>query len=457
MIRKFKLLIIIILTLFLYFEVAISSSGPLYKDSRKNLLEATQYKRRVTNELSSLPQLENLDHKIEYFMEKWQVAGATVGIMKDGKLVYAKGFGYADREKKELVQPEHLFRVASISKLITAVAIMRLVEDGSLSLDDQVFGKDGILNDSIYLDIRDKKVEKITVRHLLEHSAGWSSRGGDPMFNTLDIASRLNLNAPVSIKDIIRHELKYKRIYYTPGSRSLYSNFGFVVLGEVIRKISGVPYEFFVKQEILLPLGIEDMAIGHNLLEDKSPAEVHYYDKYAAPWRLSCYGSGQMVPRTYGGTDIESLSSAGGWIASSIDLLRFLSAIDNFPEREDILSSESIATITTPREIHLSPLGWRDVNDQDEWWRTGTLAGSSAILTRRPDNISFVMITNSSNWRGSYFSHDMKYMLSDAIEQITDWPDHDLFEYQFPHQVSPIPPAWWITKNESQNIIVNRN
>jgi hypothetical protein len=165
-----------------------------------------------------------------------------------------------------------------------------------------------------------------------------------------------------------------------------------------------------------------------------------------------------MVPRTYGGTDIEVLSSAGGWIASSVDLLRLLAAIDGFPERKDILSEESVATLTTPRETYLSPLGWRDVNSKEEWWRTGTLAGSSAILMRRPDNISFVMITNSSTWRGSNFSHDMKYMLSHVIDQVDEWPQHDLFEYQFPDNVSPIPPAWWITKNDNKNIItVNRN
>jgi len=457
MIRKFKHLIIIILTLFLYFEVALSSSGPLYENS-KNSIESKRIKRRVTNELSSIPQLENIDKNIEYFIKKWQVAGATVGIMKDGKLVYAKGFGYADKEKNEEVQPEHLFRIASVSKLVTAIAIMKLVEEGSLSLDDQVFGENGILNDSIYSDIRDRKTEKVNVRHLLEHSAGWTTRGGDPMFNTLDIARRLGKEPPVSIQDIIRHELKHKRIYYAPGTRSYYSNFGFVVLGEVIRKITGVPYEFFVKNEVLFPMGIEDMAIGHNLLEDKYTAEVKYYDKPNAPWRLSCYGNDQMVTRTYGGTDIEVLSSAGGWIASSIDLLRLLAAIDGFPERKDILSEESVATLTTPRESYLSPLGWRDVNSKDEWWRTGTLAGSSAILMRRPDNISFVMITNSSTWRGSNFSHDMKYMLSHVIDQVEEWPQHDLFEYQFPNNVSPIPPAWWITKNDNQNIItVNRN
>lgn len=440
----------------MYFEVALSSSGPLPEDSRYKL-ETKRLKRRVTNELSSVPQLEVIDKKIQYFVDKWKIAGASVAIMKDGKLVYAKGFGHANLEEKEEVQPEHLFRVASVSKLVTAVAIMDLVEDGSLSLDDKVFGDDGILNDSIYLDIRDKKVEKITVRHLLEHSAGWTTRGGDPMFNTLSIAKRLDKEAPVSIQDVIQHELKYKRIYYYPGTRSYYSNFGFVVLGEVIRKVSGVPYEFFVKNEILHPLGIEDMAIGRNLLTDKYPAEVQYYDKPQAPWRLSCYGTGEMTPRTYGGTDIETLSSAGGWVASSVDLLRLLSAIDGFPEREDILSAKSIESITTPRETYLSPLGWRDVNKEGEWWRTGTLAGSSAILMRRPDNISFVMITNSSTWRGSNFSHDMKYLLERAIDNVEKWPQHDLFEYQFPDNLSPIPPEWWITRNETKSLIVTRN
>jgi CubicO group peptidase (beta-lactamase class C family) len=453
--RRFKLLITITLTLFFYFEVAISSSG-IYNEEGGKYADSRIFKRRVTNELSSLPQLQILDKNIQNFIDKWGVAGATVAIMKEDKLVYAKGFGYADKENQELVQPEHLFRIASVSKLVTAVAIMKLVEEGSLNLDDLVFGRNGILNDSIYSDIRDKKAKKITVRHLLEHSAGWTTRGGDPMFNPLGIAHRLDVNPPASIPQIISHELKYKRIYYHPGSRSYYSNFGFVVLGEVIRKITHQTYEKFVKNEILAPLGIDKMAIGLNLSEESKQEEVKYYDKPNAPSRLSCYGTGQMVPRTYGGTNIQALSSAGGWIASSIDLMRLLAGINDFPYRPDFLSAESIATLTTPREQHLSTLGWRDADPNGNWYRTGTLAGSSAILMRRADNISFVMITNSSTWRGSNFSKDMKYMLNGAINQVVDWPRHDLFEYQFPN-LTPIPPAWWITEKTNTQFTLSRN
>ena len=83
-------------------------------------------------------------------MKKWTIEGASVAIAKDGKLVYARGFGYADTAAGIETQPYSKFRIASISKLVTAVAIMKLQEEGKLSLDDKVFGPEGILNDSCY-------------------------------------------------------------------------------------------------------------------------------------------------------------------------------------------------------------------------------------------------------------------------------------------------------------------
>ncbi len=91
--------------------------------------------------------MARFDSVMESFIRRWQVSGASVALVKHGKLVYAKGYGLADKENNEPVQPTHLFRIASISKLVTAVGIMKLVESNQLSLNDTVFGENGILND----------------------------------------------------------------------------------------------------------------------------------------------------------------------------------------------------------------------------------------------------------------------------------------------------------------------
>jgi Beta-lactamase class C and other penicillin binding proteins len=145
---------------------------------------------RISNNLSESVETARADRLIKRFLNKWEVAGATVAVVKDQKLLFAKGYGYADVEKEIEVEPSHIFRIASVSKLITATAIMKLQEEGKLNLDDCVFGEHGILNDSIYSNIKDKRTKKITVEHLLRHSAGYSSKYGDPMFLPLSIAKK---------------------------------------------------------------------------------------------------------------------------------------------------------------------------------------------------------------------------------------------------------------------------
>ena len=107
----------------------------------------------ISNSDSDLPETEKLDRSIEKFMKTWHIRGASFALMKDNKLLYTKGYGFADKENAEETDVKHIFRIASVSKLITAVAIMKLVEEGELKLSDKVFGPEGVLNDSIFLKI----------------------------------------------------------------------------------------------------------------------------------------------------------------------------------------------------------------------------------------------------------------------------------------------------------------
>ena len=143
------------------------------------------------NEYSDLIETKRLDQTIERFMNQWEIKGASLAIMKDGKLIYSKGYGYADEENDVKTDVNHIFRIASVSKLITAAGIMKLVENGKLSLEDKVFGEDGILNDTtLYAPIKDKRTKSITVENLLRHQGGFTNRMGDPMFCPVDIAKK---------------------------------------------------------------------------------------------------------------------------------------------------------------------------------------------------------------------------------------------------------------------------
>ena len=150
-----------------------------------------------TNEYSDLVETKRLDQTIERFMNQWEIKGASLAIMKDGKLIYSKGYGYADEENEVKTDVNHIFRIASVSKLITAAGIMKLIENGMLSLVDKVFGEEGILSDTtLYAPIKDKRVNNITVENLLRHQGGFTNRAGDPMFCPVAIAEKMNVPAP---------------------------------------------------------------------------------------------------------------------------------------------------------------------------------------------------------------------------------------------------------------------
>ena len=324
----------------------------------------------------------------------------------------------------------HIFRIASLSKLITATGIMKLCEQGRLSLGDRVFGADGILNDSLFRNIRDKRIEKITVEHLLRHQGGYSIRSGDPLFCSVSVAKQLGIAPPVGFDDMVRYAAE-TRLRYEPGSSNLYSNLGYVVLTKVIEKASGLPYESFIRDSILSPAGCHDMHIGRSSYEQKFPNEVRYYEPSDAEPTEAFDGSGRLVPRSYGGCDMQVLSGAGGWVASPAELMKFITAIDPGDSRPDILKPETIAYMTE-KDKSKYPIGWMRTTESDDWSRTGSLSGSSAMLKRQHDGYTWVFITNTSSWSGSRFPRKIAAMMKQAMGKIKKWPDRDLFSVEQP-------------------------
>jgi len=385
---------------------------------------------RLTNSLSSSDDFLQCDAIVESFLHKWSIAGASVAIAKDGRLVYAKGYGYADTSNKTEVQPYNKFRIASISKLVTATAIMKLQEEGKLSVNDRVFGPQGILNDSSCCHPRDKRVFDITIAHLLSHEGGWSQRWGDQMFMPQVVASQMNTSLPVDINTIVKFALS-KRLHFTPGTSRSYSNLGYSILGLIVEKVSGQPYSEYCRKEIFEPLGIYDMVPAHNLPDQKAPFEVTYYEPAGWPKRPSIYGGGELVPTPYGGNDIETLGGAGGWLATSPDLMRLLLALDGFNYNQDILSYESIHFMTD-QSNKFAPVGWKTTLIDGNWIRTGSFSGTAGIMKRQPDGISWVVLFNSSAWNGPEITSYINRMMSKAVTQVEQWPDYDLFNNSLP-------------------------
>jgi CubicO group peptidase (beta-lactamase class C family) len=358
----------------------------------------------VNNSLTNGHDYSAINHQLEQFVNKWDLVGATFCIAHEGRIIYARGFGMANKEEGLAMQPYHTMRVASVSKLITAVAVMKLVEEGKLRLNDRVFGPDGILNDKKFLSYKDKRVEEITVHNLLNHSGGWTPRWGDHLFIKDVIARELGKDLPLDVDDYIVFALS-KRLHFQPGSHSSYSNIGFVILQRVIEKASGNDYERFVKNEIFKPLNIYDARLANNWDSLRYDNEVRYYEVPEAEKVVSFDGSKQSVLKSRGGNDVRVLGAAGGWVISPISLTRFVMAVDGRDDFPDILSKQSVDTMKETYNRKFQPLGWRWVKEDGTLWRSGSMAGTSALVISRPDGYTLTFISNQSHWKGARFPY----------------------------------------------------
>jgi CubicO group peptidase (beta-lactamase class C family) len=370
--------------------------GRVEKESEKVIFKLND---TLTNAMSDIPELAGLDKRITSYMRQWHMKGASIAITRGDSLVYAKGYGWADEEKGIEMSPRHILRMASVSKLITAAGIMVLQDRGDLNIKDTVFGPTGILNDSTINSIirRKKDYHKITVEHLLRHQAGFSR---DPLFSSRDVIHQLQLDHAPEAEDFYRVVLN-RRLKFAPGTWQSYSNFGYLLLSKIIEEVSGMPYDEFIKQEVLEPAGCYDMHIAGIYYEDKRDNEVRYYTHEGDGKYIEEYtDSGVMVERCYGGNNIPMLSGAGAWCGSPAEIARFVASIDGRPEVEDIISAESVELMTGYYDKDTFSLGWNDTHPNKGWTRSGTLSGTTAFIKVFPDGECWVFISNTSTWKG---------------------------------------------------------
>lgn len=246
-----------------------------------------------------------VDEAMLNFMDRIGCQAATVAISRDGRLLYSRGYGWRDAAHHQPTLPTTLMRIASVSKPITAAEIHKLIRAHKLSMDTRVFA---LLHIRPYNGkLGDPRLNDITVRQLLDHRGGWDrTQSYDPMFRTAEIARALRLKGPVRPVHVVQYMLA-QPLQFNPGTRSSYSNFGYCVLGRVIEHVTGRAYEEAVRQDILAPLGITDMKLGHNAPRARDPREVWY-------------------PPAADRFSVEVMDAHGGWVASAPALCRFLHA-----------------------------------------------------------------------------------------------------------------------------------
>lgn len=360
----------------------------------------------ISNSSSDVRELSGMDREIERFKNKWEVAGISIAVTRNDSLIYAKGYGWADREAKIEMTPTSIMRIASASKLITATAIMKLCEQGKIRLDSKIFGPTGLLNDTAFTNaIRDQRITEITIDHLLQHKGGFTLGAGDPMFNTADIMEVKHLKTPPTNNELVKIVLG-RKLGFKPGSGRRYSNFGYMLLSLAIEKVTGKTYWDYVNEAILRPAGAFKFRPATNYYEHRHSDEVKYYGPDTV--KIKEYnGSGRMVDRVYGGSNINGLMGAGGWVTSASDLARFVAAIDGCNGVKDIISAESVSRMTYRDDDDKQTRGWTDSDGKGKWTRTGTLGSTHVLIERFPDGECWVVMTNSGVWTGHHFSKDL--------------------------------------------------
>jgi len=334
------------------------------------------------------PGFPKLDSAIQSKMIQFHIPAVSIAIVKNEKLVYVQSYGYADREKGEKATTDNLYRLASISKPITHLAIFMMMQEGKLRADQRVFGPGSIFGNDYGPVPPGSQKDLITVQHLLDHKSGWINNPTDPMFT----------DGSLSQRELIVDLLANRPLSNKPGMNNSYSNFGFMLLGRIIEKISGMSYEAYVKKEILKPCGITDMTIGGNTLADRLPKEVKYY---------------QMEYNPYG-MNISRMDANGGWVATATDLARLIVRIDGMKKVADLIRPELLRT---------SYFGYQN------WLFNGSLPGTSTTLSRVDDEYSLVMLANTRTEQNPQSILNSLYTAMKQQIMIREvWPSKNLFK-----------------------------
>lgn len=423
------------------------------------------------------PSLAALDSTMQAFMQTNEINAATLCVSKNGGIVHHRGYTWAPGEFKQ-TQPCSRFRIASASKAVTAVAIMKLLEAGyfvgmkngqlqALTLDTPVFQISSMPDlPAAY----GAAAQGITIRQLLQHRAGWNRGIYDPLYEDIAVAAALSQPLPLTRKDMIDFMMtpdvwptpgdpvSVGYVPIGPGDDSTYSNFGFSVLAELIEAISNQSYESYVRNNVLLPVGASRTFLGRaaRLLALSGPDEVTYTAGLSTSprWYVSdskynpldvdnptsqsvVYPNELSAPfptTAYGSANVHTIDAAGGWVATSDDLVRLLKSFDAYSSAQPdtdtpLLDWDSVwemwsnpANIFEVTNVGTYSLGWLQTTintpsgqDVQVHYHGGNIDGAFSIIARRSDGVSFAAMFSRDG--GGAFTK-----LNTAINSIVNWP-----------------------------------
>lgn len=227
-------------------------------------------------------------------LKRENIAGGVVIVVKDGKVLFAKGYGYADVDKKIPVTPETGFRPGSVSKLFTWTAVMQLVEQGKIDLDRDI-------NDYLDFKIPATFPKPITMRNLMTHTPGFEEAIKDLIIT--------HQSEPVSIGAFLKTHMPAR--IFPAGTTPAYSNYGATLAGYIVERVSGMPFDDYVEKNIFLPLGMT-----HTSFRQPLPAALQ-------PMMSNGYALGSGPSKPY---EIIRAEPAGSSATTAVDISHFMFA-----------------------------------------------------------------------------------------------------------------------------------
>lgn len=294
-----------------------------------------------------------LQQRLRQYLDESEKQGlsGSVLIAQNGRVLFEGAYGYANRKKKIENKVSTHFSLASMGKLFTMVAVMKLVEEGRLSMDDKLSG--------FVKGFSDKRAGDITIFQLLSHRSGWQHYWDHPDY----LANRDSFDSIADYMGVI----KTLPLSFDPGSQEQYSNIGFIVLGAVIEKVSGKDYYTFMDEYLFTPLGMED---------------TDYPEFRNLPPNYALLGGGDEFPLN---TAAARGASDGGGYSTVQDIYRIFNALvhDNY------LNEQHLTYITTLFRA----------SERSENWRVRIAGGFPGVNTtacyQAKDGLLVIVLTNN--------------------------------------------------------------
>ncbi len=376
----------------------------------------TAAERRWTVTGQEVPELAAIDQMVQQQMFEYDIRGASAAIVKDGRLVYARGFTWDDATV-EPVQPTTLFRTGSIGKAIASIAVHQLIESGLLdyaTLVASTLSLQPLPGEQV-----DPRLAGVTLDHLLTHTSGMHTVSVYEVDRL--VAAAVGAGPPPTKREIMSYIIGHPFVFDS-GTTWDYNNYGYIMLDQLVEHATGVPFAEYVLEHVFRKVGVGRARVAHQLPTDRAPTETTYDGLEGDPHAVS----------------LENAVAAGGWVMAAPDMARLFSALFDSEDAGGLLERSTIEQMLELPFPASADLGYGRGWIQEEMFIA--LNHSAGWLTDPADGLEVyghggggTGIHTLALWRSDglvfvWFTNKDPIIPTIDFPAITSWPDHDLWE-----------------------------